>query len=1084
MNLAVDYLVLDGRTVVNNDLHHFTGGTLISEGEGVLLVRNDIVFIGGQFLQVVAAERKIGLTRSGTVIAHGNDLQQTICRDDGAVFCNQFLGGIETEGDGRNFAIHADLENIILLHDFAQSHRHFLTQVGEAGGGFGDLDFLTCIDQFNGVRFGIDDHTLRGGDFGYMEFAEIQGLAGGVAGGIGGNGVHHFACGIAERTIHGENIFCCGNLIDSTGQTLFSVHGLIYAFCNHGRGEDFAGLIDGDGALLGGVGLGDLNNGDAAVLGGIILSHIEVHRIGVDDIAIGSLDFDQSIAGAVLQRFGGDEEAILVGVEGVDFGDLGIGEGLLDQSAVGIVNLESGTCVGDDLAGFCIDLNDLQEGLKGGIIDDEAVDFAVFADEHIEVCHQLTAVPAGDLVNRVDAIGQFLGLGEAVLITGQIIPFRFLGGIVAACGLQVDTEHGTRLRGFNLSVAIVAVLDDGDRTLLDGLQNAEGGGVQFDSILLSVCTDGIRGVVQQIAFRGGDLPDGPVVTADIVTGGELTVGVGGVSVDQLIALVNAVLGTGERTIALGSAGGSVGFGDGHIPLFQNVGEALVRDGIPFDGSSLAVGDDILFGSIHFLQSIARANQDIVEVGDAIAVGDGILVNGQTGERSAIQVEGDALVQTIFGILRDSQGTTLQRIVKGHSGNLTADNCNSLGVLRIILIVGLLGDGVDTGGQVVNLDFTVLAGGHSLVDALTADIERNALHDAVFGGLDNLGAAEADSQFQITLHGIVDGLGISDSILRSAVRAVLTIRPGDNAHTLGVLLGSGDGNSFCGGFLCGNAKGVAVHGKIDAGNIGGKGVVLQNAVLVGQFSHIFAARPVHLDFLCLLGTLGKAGRQLGVLLYIGFDGIVIAVDAVIQGMLGGDGVQHRIIFARIDLTEVAVTLAHDGFPDQKLSCHRMSKGITAGILGTPAQRHRAGIAVLKNTTDEGLNLVTGDGAVQFFGEVIPEIFVPAGKHFTGILCNAGFDAVADISVIGIHRSDVGVVALGGNPAIHVMQFGVAPAVEVRFAVTRETDHVNFCLFTGSVGGDGTTAQKCHQAHHHSHSQGGASFENTRVHCKSS
>ena len=127
--------------------------------------------------------------------------------------------------------------------------------------------------------------------------------------------------------------------------------------------------MDADGSLLGGVGLGDFDDGDTTLLGGSILGHIEAHRLGVDDITVGGLDLHQRIAGAVLQRFGGDQVAVLVGVEGVDLGNFGIGEGLLHQSAIGVVDLEGCACVGDGLAGLGIHLDDLQEGFKGGVVD-------------------------------------------------------------------------------------------------------------------------------------------------------------------------------------------------------------------------------------------------------------------------------------------------------------------------------------------------------------------------------------------------------------------------------------------------------------------------------------------------------------------------------------------------------------------------------------------------------------------------------------------------------------------------------------------------------------------------------------------
>lgn len=49
----------------------------------------------------------------------------------------------------------------------------------------------------------------------------------------------------------------------------------------------------------------------------------------------------------------------------------------------------------------------------------------------------------------------------------------------------------------------------------------------------------------------------------------------------------------------------------------------------------------------------------------------------------------------------------------------------------------------------------------------------------------------------------------------------------------------------------------------------------------------------LDVYRSISLVGTQVQQLAVLFHIGFDGIVVAVDAVIQGMLGGHRIQDRI-----------------------------------------------------------------------------------------------------------------------------------------------------------------------------------------------
>ena len=170
------------------------------------------------------------------------------------------------------------------------------------------------------------------------------------------------------------------------------------------------------------------------------------------------------------------------------------------------------------------------------------------------------------------------------------------------------------------------MLDDGDSALDDLLGHIVCRGVVFHGVVLCLCADGINGAVQQIALGGRDLTDGPVVAADIVFRGELPVGIRSVGVHKLVALIDAVDGTGKGGIALRQTRFGVALGDGHIPLFQNVRKALVCDGVPFHRRRLICGDDIADRRIDFLQRIARADQHIGKYGFARAVGHGVFIH--------------------------------------------------------------------------------------------------------------------------------------------------------------------------------------------------------------------------------------------------------------------------------------------------------------------------------------------------------------------------------------------------------------------------------------------------------------------------
>ena len=56
--------------------------------------------------------------------------------------------------------------------------------------------------------------------------------------------------------------------------------------------------------------------------------------------------------------------------------------------------------------------------------------------------------------------------------------------------------------------------------------------------------------VQKIALGRGNLTDAPVIAADIILGGELPVFIGGVSVNQFLALIDAVDRTCKGSVPL------------------------------------------------------------------------------------------------------------------------------------------------------------------------------------------------------------------------------------------------------------------------------------------------------------------------------------------------------------------------------------------------------------------------------------------------------------------------------------------------------------------------------------------------------
>ena len=541
-----------------------------------------------------------------------------------------------------------------------------------------------------------------------------------------------------------------------------------------------------------------------------------------EHIAVRSGDLLEGVALAKLQLFRRDEHAGVIGVEGVDGGNLRIGKGHFHLGAIRAKDLEARTRIGNGIAGFCVHLDDLNEGLEVGVVDEVAVGLAGLSNKHIKVAHQLTALPAGDLMHGIHAVRQVLALGKAVFITGQVVPLRILCRLIAACGFQIDSEHSTFFGSFDLRIAVIRVLDDGDIALLHLLGNSHSRrSVQLNGVIGRLCTDSINGAVQQIALGGADLTNRPVVAADIIAGGELAVLVGVVSIHKLIALIDAVGSTGQRGVALRRSDLTVTLSDGDIEFLEDVGKALIGYTVPFHCGALTVGNHIANGGIHLLQCVAGSDEHILKSRHTIFIGDGVIIYRQATERGSKKVELHTLVQSVLGGLGHGQITATEHIVEGNRRRLSGEHGNAVAFLGHILVIALLGDGIDTGHQIIDANFTVSVGGNGLIDALAGDGEGNAIHLAVLAGLDDFSAAIADLQLEKRSYRVADGGRIGDGILNAAVGAVLIVRPNKNAAA-GSASTCGDRHIAAGSRIGGDSECVARNAEMKARLTGREG----------------------------------------------------------------------------------------------------------------------------------------------------------------------------------------------------------------------------------------------------------------------
>ena len=746
--------------------------------------------VGADFLDIVAAEGNIALEHGFPVFVKGQNLNQSVCRNDRAVCCGKLLGGIEAEGHGGKLVIHTDTELLILLQHLGKRNPRLLSVIAEAGSRFGDLDFLTGIDKLCGMGVLVNDHAVGGFHLGDFVFSQIQRLALRRAVCAGSHRIHHLAGTAAQRTVRSVDVLHCLDLIGCSRKSLHRIDRLIDPVRRRNRGKHLAGFGNLDNALLRVVAKLHCNDRHTAFLGGILFGHIKLDRLMTEHIAVRSGDLLEGVALAKLQLLRRDEHAGVIGVEGVDGGNLRIGKGHFHLGAIWTKDLETCSRIGNGIAGFCVHLDDLNEGLEVGVVDKVAIGLAVFGNKHIKVAHQLTALPAGDLMHGIHAVGQVLALGKAVFIAGQVVPLRILCRLIAAGRFQIDGEYCTLLGSFDLRIAVIRVLDDGDIALLHLLGNSHSRrSVQLNGVIGCLCTDRINGAVQKIALGGADLTNRPVVAADIIAGGELAVLVGVVGIHKLIALINAVGGTGKRSVALRRSDLTVTLSDSDIEFLEDVGKALIGYTVPFHCGALTVGNHIANGGVHLLQRVAGADKHILESRHTVFIGNSKFIHGQTAEGGSKKMELHTLVQSVLGGLGHGQITAAEYIVEGNRRRLPSEHGNTVAFLGYILVVALFSDGIDTGHQIVDANFTVPVGGNGLIDALAGDGEGNAVHPAVLAGLNDFSAAIADLQIQKGCDRVADRSAVGNNILHGAVWAIVPIAPHHNTLTQSLLFGS-------------------------------------------------------------------------------------------------------------------------------------------------------------------------------------------------------------------------------------------------------------------------------------------------------
>ena len=238
LDRAVDQLVGDFIAVVHGDVNSSNFLACVLEYHGVLLVGQDIVLIGADFLDIgFCTNGKVGAEGCIAVLVALNDLKHPAGGDTAAICRNDFLCGEQAEVDRGDFSVAANAEDLVLLHDLIQINLDLLALVVEAGGGFGNLYLLACVGQFHSLNGGIENHTIGGFRLNNMVSAQEERFGYGLAVILGNKCCHDLFLAVSESTVRRVDILRCGHGVLATCQTADSINQTLAVLGVHDGGE-------------------------------------------------------------------------------------------------------------------------------------------------------------------------------------------------------------------------------------------------------------------------------------------------------------------------------------------------------------------------------------------------------------------------------------------------------------------------------------------------------------------------------------------------------------------------------------------------------------------------------------------------------------------------------------------------------------------------------------------------------------------------------------------------------------------------------------------------------------------------------
>ena len=176
---------------------------------------------------IIAAQRQVSPHGRSAVFIKRDDFKQTVFRNGSAACGHKLLIGEQAEADIFDFSVIADTKQFVCLQRFFKAYLNLLPFIDKGSRRFGHGYILSGVNEFYGMDFTAQHHSIACLDLLYLIFSEVEFLAFCKAGFIGRNRIDQLALAVPQRTVRRYHIFGGTDFIDSIRKSLCFIDRLI-----------------------------------------------------------------------------------------------------------------------------------------------------------------------------------------------------------------------------------------------------------------------------------------------------------------------------------------------------------------------------------------------------------------------------------------------------------------------------------------------------------------------------------------------------------------------------------------------------------------------------------------------------------------------------------------------------------------------------------------------------------------------------------------------------------------------------------------------------------------------------------------